>query len=102
MDHNAGILDPSGPRYTLFPLRSCDLVLNSTHPASQTFKRTAEVYMDHTFPRVYARPSTNVRKQFFKLRKMRSNGKSSGVLHHFALQEKSMASVNLTKEWLLR
>jgi integrase len=56
-------------------------------------KTTAEVYMDHIPDSV--RKAIEARTDaIFKLRKKWSNGKSSGVLHHFAQQGKSKASVN--------
>jgi hypothetical protein len=58
--------------------------------------------MDHTFPESVRKAIDERTEAIFELRKVRSNGKSSGVLHHFALQDKSMESVNLTKDWLLR
>jgi hypothetical protein len=64
-------------------------------------KTTAEVYMDHIPDSV--RKAIDARTEaIFKSRKNPVNGKSSGVLHHFARQRKSKASVNCTKEWLLR
>lgn len=56
-------------------------------------KTTAEVYMDHIPESV--RKAIDARTEaIFKTRKMRAHGKSSEVLHYFAQQKKSKASVN--------
>jgi len=56
-------------------------------------KTTAEVYMEHIPDSV--RKAIDARTNaIFKLRKKRSNQKSSGVLHHFAQQGKSKPPVN--------
>jgi integrase len=56
-------------------------------------KTSAEVYMDH-IPDSVRRAIEARTEAIFKLRKRRSNGKSSGVLHYFAQQGKRKASVN--------
>ena len=56
-------------------------------------KTTAEVYMDHIPDSV--RKAIDARTDaIFKLRKKRSDGKSSRVLNYFAQQGKRKASVN--------
>jgi hypothetical protein len=77
-------------------MKDAQAILRNKH-----IKTTAEVYMDHIPDSV--RKAIEARTEaIFKSRKNPVNGKSSGVLHHFARQRKSKASVNCTKEWLLR